>query len=264
MDIKERAKKAVEARKRRNAQNNGQSTSTKTSSAKTRTKTTTSSTSSSTFSTSNNGIDLPKVTDFTTTPEVNTTINGNVTFDSSSRAVSVQIPGLPQITPDSIAANVHIPTIKSITDVTNPEIDKTVDQATFDRAKAKYEGGIRYQELIGWANKYIGSQYRALAESAKAYAAGLSSAVEIEKVYQQFLELVKQQKITAEKGVDYITQSHKTAVKQAGMVYSIAEQEALLSEQKTKAHKAFEKAKSAESEALEFIKGLNEKSATGK
>lgn len=162
MDIKERVKKAVEARQKRNVQNNNQSA--KTSSTKTRTKTTTSSTSSSTFSTSNNGIDLPKVTDFTSTPEVNTTINGNITFDSGSRSVSVQIPGLPQVTPESIGANVHIPVIKPITDVTNPEIEKTVDQATFDRAKALYEGGIRYQELIGWANKYIGSQYRALAD----------------------------------------------------------------------------------------------------
>jgi hypothetical protein len=242
MDSKERVKKAVEARKKASSNNSRSSTNNQ-----------------SKFTSSSTNIELPKVTDFTVNPEVKTSINGAVTFDSSSRSVSVQIPGLPQVTPDSIAGNLHVPVIKPIIDVTNPEIDKTVDQATFDRAKAKYEGGIRYQELVGWANKYVGSQYKALAESAKAYTAGLSSAVEIERVYQQFLELQKQQKITAEKGIDYVIQSHKTATKQAGMVYSIAQQEAALSEQKSKAHRAFESAKYAEAESLEFIKGLSEK-----
>jgi hypothetical protein len=78
------------------------------------------------------------------------------------------------------------------------------------------------------------------------------------------LELVKQQKVTAEKGVDYIVQSHKTATKQAEMVFSIAQQEAALSEQKSKAHRAFESSKNAEAETAEFIKGLNEKSVTAK
>jgi len=219
MDSKERAKKAVDARKK--------AASTSTSSS-----TQASSTANNHSTTGSNSLELPKITDFNAVPEVRTSINGAVAFDSSSRSVSVTLPGLPQVTPDSIAGNVHVPVIKPIADVTNPDIDKTVDVATYDRAKAKYEGGIRYQELIGWANKYIGSQYKALAESAKAYAAGLSSAVEMERVYQQFLELQKQQKITSEKGVDYIVQSHKTAVKQTGMVYSIAQQEALLSEQK--------------------------------
>lgn len=246
MDSKERVKKAVDARKK---------------AASSATQTNTNNQSKST--TSSTSIELPKITDFNTTPEVKTSINGAVTYDSSSRAVSVQIPGLSQITPESITGNLHVPVIKPISDVTNPGIEQTVDVATFDRAKAQYEGGIRYQELVGWANKYVGSQYKALAESAKAYAAGLSSAVEIERVYQQFLELVKQQKITSEKGIDYIVQSHKTATKQAGMVYSIAQQEAVLSEQKSKAHRAFENFKNVEAETMEFIKGLNEKSVTG-
>lgn len=247
MDSKERVKKAVDARKK--AASTSSSTHT---------------TSSNQSTTSSNSIELPKITDFTAVPEVKTSISGAVTFDASSRSTSVTLPGLPQVTPDSIAGNIHTPIIKPITDVTNPDIDKTVDVVTYDRAKAKYEGGIRYQELIGWANKYIGSQYKALAESAKAYTAGLSSAVEMERVYQQFLELQKQQKITSEKGVDYIVQSHKTAVKQTSMVYSIAQQEALLSEQKSNAHKAFEKAKSVELEAQEFIKGLSDKSVQAK
>lgn len=237
MDANSRARKAVENRQKTTATNttriysNGQKT-----------------------------ITTPVITNFSEDPRPETTIHGSVAYDSATSSVNVSLPGFERSSLDDIAASVYSPELTRITDVKIPEIKNQATVAEYESAKAKYEGGIRYNELIVWANKYAGSQFKALAEKAKAFASGLVAQSEIEKVYQQFLELQKQQKITLEKGVDYISQSHKTAVKQAMLPYTLAESEAALSKQKSKAEKAFHEAKQAQLDTSSFIKSLGDKS----
>lgn len=212
------------------------------------------------YSNGQKSITTPVITNFSQNPRVETTIHGSVAYDSAISFVNVSLPGFERSSLDDIAANVYSPDLTKISDVKNPEIKNQVTVAEYENAKAQYEGGIRYNGLIVWANKYAGSQFKALAEKAKAFASGLVAQSEIEKVYQQFLELQKQQKITLDKGVDYISQSHKTAVKQAMLPYTLAESEAVLSKQKSKAEKAFHEAKQAQLDTSFFIKSLGDKS----
>ncbi len=86
------------------------------------------------------------------------------------------------------------------------------DERTFKRAVLDYQDAVRYQELIVWANTYKGSEYKAMASAAKAYTQGLITKSEVEKTYQEFLNLAKQQQITIQRGVEYIGQSHQTAI----------------------------------------------------
>ncbi|MBD2208088.1 hypothetical protein H6G33_37505 [Calothrix sp. FACHB-1219] len=213
-----------------------------------------------TFSEGQKSITTPIITDFKTKPEVDTRIHGLVGYNSNDNSVTVSIPGFERSTLDQIASNVHSPDLTPIEDIKNPDIKNQASVAEFENAKAKYEGGIRYNELIVWANKYAGSQFKALAEKAKAFASGLVSQSEIEKVYQQFLELQKQKSITLEKGVNYIAQSHKTATVQAALPYTIAENDANLKKQQFKAAKGYQEALKAEEDFDAFLKELGNKS----
>lgn len=233
MDANSRARKAVENRQ----------------------KTTTTNT-TRIYSNGQKSITTPAITNFSEDPRPETTIHGSVAYDSATSSVNVSLTGFERLSLEQLADNVYSPDFAKISDVKNPEIKNQATVAEYENAKAQYEGGIRYNELIGWANKYAGSQFKALAEKAKAFASGLATQSEIEKVYQQFLELQKHQKITLEKGVDYISQSHKTAVKQAMLPYTLAESEAALSKQKSKAEKAFHEAKQAQTDTLDFVKSL--------
>jgi hypothetical protein len=228
-------------------------------------KTTTPSTTSankSTFTTSNKvtegqkSITTPAITNFEAKPEVDTKIHGLIGYNSNDNSVTVNIPGFERSTLDQISSNVHSPELTQITDIKNPGIKNQATITEFEKAKAEYESGIRYNELIVWANKYAGSQFKALAEKAKAFASGLVAQSEIEKVYQQFLELQKQKSITLEKGVNYIAQSHKTATVQSALPYTIAENEANLKKQQFKAAKGYQEAKKVESEFNDFLAEL--------
>ncbi|UKP01588.1 hypothetical protein [Nostoc sp. UHCC 0870] len=238
MDSAARVKKAVEERMK--GAKSGSSTTTKTS-----------------ISNGQKAVTTPSITNFAEDPKAKTTIHGLVGYNSADSSVTVSIPGFERSDLNAIASQVHSPDLAAVTDVKNPGIKNQATLSEFDKAKSEFEGGIRYNELIIWANKYAGSQFKALAEKAKAFGSGLAAQSEIEKVYQQFLELQKQQKITLEKGVDYVAQSHKTATKQAALPYTLAENEATLSKQKSKAEKAYHEALQAQSQTLDFIKSLN-------
>jgi hypothetical protein len=213
-------------------------------------------------STSNKTLSIPKATDTTFNPTtVNPTIAGNVNFDFDSKSVAVELPGLPQLTIEGIAQSVKTITPKNITDVKNPGISdaEKADKAIFERAKNDYEDGVRYLQLVAWANTYKGEEYKVIASQAKAYQQGLIAASEVEKVYQQYLELAKQKQITTEKGVNYIAQSHKTATAQTALPYTIAENEATLETQRIKARRKFEEAKQANVEFDDWLTSLKGK-----
>lgn len=238
MDSKTRAKKAVEERLRdvaNTASKNNHSV---------------------TFADGQKSITTPNLTNFSENPSAKTSIHGLVGYDNATSHVTITLPGFERSSLEDIAGSVYSPDLTKIDDVKNPNIQNQSTVSEFEKAKAQYEGGIRYNELIGWANKYAGSQFKSLAEKAKSFSAGLASQSEIEKVYQQFLELQKQQKITAEKGVDYLAQAHKTATKQAALPYTIAENEAALTKQKSKAEKAFHEAQNSVAETKAFIANL--------
>jgi hypothetical protein len=244
MDVNARAKKAAEARKSGN-------------------KSTTNTSNSSTSNTSNKSITLPKATDTTSFDkrDIVTNISGAIDYNTSNQTTKVNLPNLPVLTVDGIAASVIQTNVKTITDVRNPGFtdDEKCDKATYERAKNDYEDAIRYRQLVVWANNYKGEEFKAIASAAKAYTQGLIAATDIERVYQQFIELSKQQQITTQKGVEYIGQSHKTATVQAALPYTLAENESTLEKQRVKAKKSFEEAKQANVELDDFLTSLRGK-----
>ena len=242
MDLNSRAKKAAETRRKN----------TKTSKAKT---TTTS------VGTINEGetklaIELPNF-DSSNRKEttVNPSINSSINY-SKDGGITVDTPGFTPIKLDDVFGAVHIPNIQKIEDVKNPNIEGKATEAEHAKAIEEYKAGIRYQELVEWANNYIGSQYKALASAVKAATKGLNATTELERLNQQFIELQKQKKITQQKGFEYVEQSHKTAVIEQRVPYSAAEQIALLNKQKAKSEKAFHEAKSEEEKTRDFIANL--------
>ena len=213
-------------------------------------------------STDNKHLSIPKATDRTfDRNDIKTEIAGNIDFNLESRTGVITLPNLPILTLDGIASSVKTTNLLDISDVRNPGIpeDRKADKATFERAKNDYEDGIRYEQLIVWANTYIGEQYKAIASKAKAYQQGLIAASEVEKVYQQFLELAKQKQITTEKTVNYIAQSHKTATVQTSLPFTMAENEATLEKQRIKALKGYEEAKQANVEFTDWLTSLKGK-----
>ena len=209
-------------------------------------------------STGNKTISLHKETTFapvTVTP----TITGNVDFNADSKTVDVSLPGLPNISVASIASSVKRTELHDLADVKNPGIPKEqlASKAEFERAKNEYEGGIRYQQLMQLANNFRGEEYKTIASAAKAYQQGLMATSEVEKVYQQYLELAKQKQITTEKGIAYISQAHKKATAQAALPFTVAENEAKLEQQRIKARKAYEEARQANTEFDGWLSSLN-------
>lgn len=242
MDLNSRAKKAAETRRKN----------TKASKAKTSTSNSTSRVNDSETKLS---IELPTFDGNGKETTVNPSINSAIKYSKDS-GVSVDTPGFKPINLDDIFGAVHVPNIQKIEDVKNPNIEGKATEAEHAKAIEEYKAGIRYQELVEWANNYIGSQYKALASAVKAATKGLNAATELEKLNQQFIELQKQKKITQQKGFEYVEQAHKTAVTEQRVPYSAAEQLALLNKQKAKAEKAFHEAKSEEEKAREFIANL--------
>ncbi|MEO0933843.1 MAG: hypothetical protein AAFY21_08815, partial [Cyanobacteria bacterium J06641_2] len=186
---------------------------------------------------------------------VNPSINSSINY-SKDGGITVDTPGFTPIKLDDVFGAVHIPNIQKIEDVKNPNIEGKATEAEHAKAIEEYKAGIRYQELVEWANNYIGSQYKALASAVKAATKGLNAATELERLNQQFIELQKQKKITQQKGFEYVEQSHKTAVIEQRVPYSAAEQIALLNKQKAKSEKAFHEAKSEEEKTRDFIANL--------
>lgn len=203
-------------------------------------------------------IDFPKVTDFSKQPEVKTTVNSLVNYDSKSGSVAFEVPGIPSINFDTVAGRVRFEELTTIDDITKPGIKNKVDEKTFNKAKLEYEGGIRYQQLAQLSNKYVAEEFKTLTESYKAYAQGLVAIGELEKVKQKFLDVLKQQAVTGTKANEYIDAAHNLAISTAKLPYTVADREAKLSEARSKANQSFHKAKNAEQEALDFIGSLGE------
>lgn len=236
-DKKERAKRAVNNRRNK--------TSSTTSSRK---PTTTG------YSASQSNVQLPKV-DFTQEPQANISIDSTVAYNPNGLS-DVAIPNIPNYTLNDVAQKTRLPEFQEITDITNPGIKNTVSESQFNKAKNQYEGGIRYEQLSQLHSKYVAEQWKSLSEAYKAYSQGLIALSSLEKVKQQFIEVLKQQSVTQEKISLYVAQASKTATTQAKLPYEVAINEAELSETKSKAQKAFHKAKNANQEALDFINGL--------
>lgn len=240
-DRKTRAKRAVTERKR---------TATKTNPTKT----------TGNYSASNSNIELPILNqndlDSDKLVQVNTVIGGGVTYDKSGKS-SVEVPNIQTVDINSIGGNVRFPDLTPIDDITKPNITNKCDEKTKNAAIAEYDQGINYELVAQKYNNYTAERYKTLVSAYKSYAEGLKSVAELEKVKQQFVEVLKQQSVTQDKITQYIDQAHKTATGQAKLPYSIAEREAGLNETKSKAKKAFYKAKNAEDEALAFINGVD-------
>lgn len=210
-------------------------------------------------------VDLPQV-DLTKTNEsddVQVSLNGGVNYDKSGFG-SVTVPGVTSVSFDTVSQSVQYPDFTPIGDITKPQIadDQKCDERTKDLAIAEYEQAINYQIVAQKYNDFTAQKYKTLVSAYKAYGEGLKSLSELEKVKQQFVEVLKQQKVTQEKIVGYVDAAHRTATAEAKLPYTIAEREATLNETKSKAKKAFYKAKDAEDEATMFIQGLGQNSDT--
>lgn len=238
MDSKERAKRAANRAK----ENGSNSTSTAPTNANF----------SGGFTTINLGGIRP---DFNQGIQPQTTISDNIQFNASTGQTQIDTPFLPQLDINSVGSLLKSPDIVDIVDIRNPgfSADQKCDEATFTRAKNDYEDAIRYQQLIQWANKYRGEEFKSIASVAKAWQSGLAALTDIERAKQQFLELLKQGKITEQKGTEYIGQAHRTAVAQAQLPYTIAEAEANLEQAKIKAQKSFEQAKLDNDEFTDWL-----------
>ncbi|MEO1431226.1 MAG: hypothetical protein AAFV71_19620 [Cyanobacteria bacterium J06633_8] len=245
-DRKTKAKRSVAARKR------------------TSTKTTNTTKTTGNYSTSSSNIELPILNQGELNNdkpvEVNTVIGGGVTYDKSGKS-SVEVPNIQTVDINSIGGSVRFPDLTPIDDITKPNITNKCDEKTKNAAIAEYDQGINYELVAQKYNNYTAERYKTLVSAYKSYAEGLKSVSELEKVKQQFVEVLKQQSVTQDKITQYIDQAHKTATGQAKLPYSIAEREAGLNETKSKAKKAFYKAQNAEDEALAFINGVDNSTA---
>lgn len=189
---------------------------------------------------------------------VETRVNSGVTYNPQGGRVT--LPGIQDdaVTFDSITGRIRQPGFVEIGDITKPNIsdDRKCDERTKNAAIAEYDQAINYEQVAQKYNQYVGEQYKTLTEAYKAYNEGLKSLAALEKVKQQFVEVLKQQGVTQEKIVGYVDQAHKLAVAKAKLPYSVAEREAQLSEAKSKAMKAYHSAEAANEDALTFINGL--------
>lgn len=242
----------------------------KTATRKTATKTTASkpaTSSKSTYTDTSTPVTFEKITGdtFKQDASVETRINSGIAYKPEGGKVT--LPGIQDdaVTFDSITGRIRQPGFVEVGDITKPNIpdDAKCDERTKNAAIAEYEQGINYQQVAQKYNQYVGEQYKTLTEAYKAYNEGLKSLVALEKVKQQFVEVLKQQGVTQEKIVGYVDQAHKTATAQAKLPYSIAEREAQLSETKSKAMKAWHSAEAANEDALTFINGLQSDATSG-
>lgn len=229
MDSKTRAERAAKARQ------------------KTNTNTSTSSASTSNFNSNGQSISIPKISQSTFDKKSldNMHIANNVTVDMQNMTTNVTVPGIDNIDINSISERLHGGEFHYVTDIKNPDIpeDKQASKTEMERAIAIFERAINYEQIAQKANTYVGEQFKTLASKIKAYKQGVIAATDLEGLKQQIFDFLKAQKVTNDKGLGYVEQSHKSATIQAGVVYTVAENEAILEKKRIKANKAFEEAK---------------------
>lgn len=231
MDSKTRAERAAKARQKSN----------------TNTNTSTSSASNSNFNSNAQSISIPKITQSTFDKKSvdNMHIANNVTVDMQNMITNIAVPGIDNIDVNSISERLHGGEFHYVTDIKNPDIpeDRQASKTEMERAIAIFERAINYEQIAQKANTYVGEQFKSLSSKIKAYKEGVIAAKELEGLKQQLFDFLKAQKITNDKGLGYVEQSHKSATIQAGVVYTVAENEAILEKKRIKANKAFEEAK---------------------
>lgn len=147
-------------------------------------------------------------------PSVAASGNANVTL-SDNGAVSVTLPGLPVLTPDSIATTLtpFDPNLFRITDVNN--IPDSLPQSTVDQHSqgiAKMEGALRHLELHQKSAQVSGKVFDVIGERASTIGKGLSAANKIEQSKNTYLDLLLTQESQKQKGVKLGLAQHRTAV----------------------------------------------------
>lgn len=221
--------------------------------------TTTSTTNKTTSSSSKGSITFPKSENLRQPSNVVENSNPLIGFDGNNASVSLNPSnfGLPAVDDAFINSQVKFDPFQQIADITQPGNLKTVDEATYNKAKHTYEGAIRYRDLEIQHSKYVAKSFQSLTESFNALSAGFGSKIAFEKAKQKFIDVCKEEKITEEKIIGYINQVHKTGTAKANLPYQIADRENTLEENRIKALKSSEKVKQSLSEAEDFIKGLS-------
>lgn len=200
---------------------------------------------------------IPEVKDFRQEPVVKIDVDSSVSFNDNNQSVKLDLQSLPTIKREDIGKQVKYDQAgNDITDITKPDGIKTVDQKTFESAKTKYEGGIRYRQLEQLYNKYVAEGYKSLVEAYRAYGQGLVAEAELEKVKHKFIDVLKQQQITKDKIIGLVDQAHQTAINEASLPYKAAKRIADLNTLKANTEKAFEQSQQTTAEVADFVKSL--------
>lgn len=108
--------------------------------------------------------------------------------------IKVNIPGLPDITPDKLSGMMpqFNPESYQITDPLNPP--ESMPQATseqFDKGMRIYEGGVRALKLTGAAFDTTREKFNVVRKQAQAFGAGVLMATEIEKTKGNYFDYLK-------------------------------------------------------------------------
>lgn len=216
------------------------------------------------FNTGKTSITLPSVSEATFKQEIalNPQINSGVSY--SEQGVNVVVPGLPNITPDTVSQS--LPQLQvadfQISDPLNPGIQNKCSTEQFNKLEQEYEQGKNYLKAVGLAADYVGEGWNAVGKIATATNKGLVAAKNVETAKGSMFDYLKQTEITEQKGIAYVTATHQTSTERVGQVYTIAQNETKVHTLKTKAEKSFYELQSAKSETdafLEKLKGAQSK-----
>jgi len=196
----------------------------------------------------------------TSTPAKSASTPTTAIAPSKGNAIaSVNVPGLPTLIPDQIAAQMpqFSPESYQITDPLNPPTSiPQVSQTDFDQREPIYQGGIRALKLTGLGFDLTREKFTVIGKQAKAFGAGIKAATALEAVKGDYLDYQSQLETTSQKSIALGTDQHKTAVDQTKSTYSQQEMDERLEQARIAADLAAEQTKEKQSGLDQFRKQL--------
>jgi len=147
-----------------------------------------------------------------TTPQPNNVVPMPTLATDTRGNISVNVPGLHTLTPDTIPASLpqFQQTDYRISDPLNPGDLPQATEAQFNSGMTVYEGAQRALKLTGAAFDTTREKFTVIGKQAKAIGAGIQAATDIEKVKGNYLDYLSQLEVTQQKGVNFDVAQTKT------------------------------------------------------
>lgn len=188
------------------------------------------------------------------------TSNGNQ-FSTSFSTTSTEVPGLPALSPDSVAGMLPQFNEESyvISDPLNPpESLPQISETQFNKAESTYQGTLRALKLSGMAFDVADARFTVIGKRAKAFGSGIKAATAVERVKGDYLDYQSQLETTNQKSVALENNQAKTANDRAVSVHTQAFMDEKLKQAEADADMARQKTAEKQNQLAEFKKQLGE------